>query len=103
MNKANFITKDGKGNPLPQKGAANALILSGAKLQTKTKKDENEKVTVSDDSFKENLICVIEQDHRDVAYYVNDEARLNCLKSPDYATGDRVYLTLKNAEALAEN
>ena len=87
--KAHFIENDFNGKALPKKGKAKALQVVGAQ--------------VTDSTFKENLVCVIQQETRDLAFYVPDDIRRACLASVDYAEGERVWLILPNAASLTQD
>jgi len=82
-----YINKDSKGQQLPNIGKVQALKNDGA--------------TITDSSFKENLVCVVENSFFDAAAYMYSENEL------DYFVNDgsgrrKTFLVHPKAKDLAE-
>jgi len=80
-----YINKDSKGLPLPAKGKAKALISDGAKM--------------TDATYKENLICVVENLLFDAAGYMFSEQEFRYFKE---TSPPKIWLVHEKAKELAE-
>jgi hypothetical protein len=81
-----YINEDSKGNLLPQTGKAQALINDGA--------------VITNNTFKENLVCVVENSVFDAAGYAYDEREFEVFNHPDDPR-QRTWLVYSHAKKLS--
>lgn len=82
-----YINNTSDGLPLPAKGKIEALKNDGA--------------TITDDSFKENLICIIDTGMFESVAYADSEEQLNTFKKC-IDMRERTFLTYPHAKELAK-
>jgi len=82
-----YINENSKGESLPSRGKARALILDGAKVVNAT--------------FQPNLVCVVENGLFDAAGYCYNEKEFTIFNDPtDYR--EKIWLVHPQAEKLAK-
>ena len=82
-----YINETSTGTILPPIGKAKELIKDGAKM-------------VSDDTYQENMVCVVENGWVDAAAYAYSEGEFNEFKTPDGRK--KIWLIYPHAKILAK-
>ena len=81
-----YINQNSKGQGLPALCKVSALIADGA--------------TITDASFKENLVCVVNNGPFEAAGYMYSENEFNQFARPDGR--DKIWLVYPHAKELAK-